>query len=104
MSRIANIEDLPNNSSCSLQVDHLDILLVKRAGQLFLYENKCPHANDTLDPMGGSVCSADGLLLHCQRHAAEFLPDTGECVGGPCMGEHLNAIAFTLSNGDIYLD
>jgi nitrite reductase/ring-hydroxylating ferredoxin subunit len=104
MSLIGNIEDFADNSSSSIQADYLALLVVKRAGQLFLYENKCPHTQDTLDPMGGSVTSDDGLLIHCQRHAAEFITDTGECVAGPCQGESLSAVAFTLSNDDIYLD
>jgi nitrite reductase/ring-hydroxylating ferredoxin subunit len=104
MSRIGNIEDFAENSSSSIQVGYLALLVIKRAGQLFLYHNKCPHTQDTLDPMGGSVASDDGLLIHCQRHAAEFITDTGECVAGPCQGESLSAVAFTLSNGDIYLD
>ena len=104
MSRIGNIEDFAENSSSSIQVDYLALLVIKRAGELFLYRNKCPHTQDTLDPMGGSVASDDGLLIHCQRHAAEFITDTGECVAGPCQGESLSAVAFTLSNGDIYLD
>ncbi len=104
MSRIGNIEDFADNSTSSIRVDYLELLVVKRAGELFLFENKCPHTQDTLDPMGGSVASSDGLLILCQRHAAEFITDTGECVAGPCQGENLNAVAFTLSNGDIYLD
>ena len=104
MSRIGNIDDFEDNSTSSIQVDYLYLLLVKSRGELFLYENKCPHVLDTLDPQGGSVASADGSLIHCQRHGAEFLPDSGECVSGPCLGESLNPIAFTLSNGDIYLD
>lgn len=104
MSRIGNIEDFADNSSHGLQVDYMQLLVVRRAGRLFLYENKCPHTQETLDPMGGSITSGDGLLLQCQRHAAAFVSETGECVAGPCMGENLNPVAFTLSNGDIYLD
>jgi nitrite reductase/ring-hydroxylating ferredoxin subunit len=44
------------------------------------------------------------MLFQCQRHAAQFLPATGECVAGPCLGENLTAMPFTLSGGDIYLD
>ena len=104
MSRIGNIEDFPDNSTTSLQVDYLLLLLFRRGEELFIYENRCPHVLDTLDPLGGSVASPDGLLLHCQRHGAEFLSHNGECVAGPCLGESLTRVAFTLSNGDIYLD
>ena len=81
-----------------------ELLVVNRNGELFLYENKCPHVNDSLDPMGGSVARAAAQMVFCQRHGAEFLSHTGECVSGPCLGEFLNVIPFTLSNGDIYLD
>ena len=104
MSRIGNIEDFADNSTISVQVDYLLLLLCKRGEELFIYENKCPHVLDTLDPEGGSVVSSDGLLIHCQRHGAEFLSHNGECVAGPCLGESLSPIGFTLSNGDIYLD
>jgi len=104
MSRIGNIEDFPDNSTSSLQVDYLLLLLYRTGDRVYLYENKCPHVHDTLDPLGGSVISSDGLLLNCQRHGAEFLSHSGECVSGPCLGERLNTVPFTLSNGDIYLD
>ncbi|MFT4520284.1 MAG: nitrite reductase/ring-hydroxylating ferredoxin subunit [Halioglobus sp.] len=104
MSVINNIEDIPDNSTSSVDCDGRLLLVVKRAGEVFIYDNRCPHTGDTLDPMGGSVASDDGLLIKCQRHAAEFISDTGECVAGPCQGEHLEPVAFTLSGDDVYLD
>jgi nitrite reductase/ring-hydroxylating ferredoxin subunit len=104
MSLIGNIEDFPDNSSSNVSQEQRPLLLIKRAGALFIYHNRCPHTGESLDPMGGSVASTDGLLLQCQRHAAQFVSDTGECVAGPCQGERLEPVAFTLSNGDIYLD
>ncbi len=104
MSRIGNIEDFTDNNTASIRVDRLFLLIFRRGEELFIYENKCPHVLDTLDPHGGSLVSSDGLLISCQRHGAEFLSHTGECVSGPCLGENLNSVAFTLSNGDIYLD
>lgn len=104
MSRIGHIDDFEDNSTTSIGVDYLQLLVVRKAGELFLYENRCPHVNDTLDPLGGSVAIAGGTLITCQRHGAEFLSHNGECVAGPCLGESLRALPFTLSNGDIYLD
>ena len=104
MSLIGNVEDIPDNSTSSIMVDQRSLLLVKRAGDLFIYDNHCPHTGESLDPMGGSVASADGLLIQCQRHAAEFVSTTGECVAGPCQGEQLEIVPFTLSGGDVYLD
>ncbi|MFV0478392.1 MAG: Rieske (2Fe-2S) protein [Parahaliea sp.] len=104
MSRIGHIDEFEDNSSTSVQVDEQELLVVKRGGELFLYKNNCPHASLELNPMGGSVSSSDGLLLTCQHHGAEFLSDTGECVSGPCLGDELHAVPFTLADGDIYLD
>lgn len=104
MSLIGNIEDFPDNSANGIVVEHRALLVVRRAGEVYVYENLCPHTRETLDPLGGSVASDDGLLLRCQRHAAEFVSDTGECVAGPCQGERLEPVAFTLSEEDIYLD
>lgn len=104
MSLIGNLSDFADNSTRSIEVDQRALLVAVRAGQLFIYENNCPHTRETLDPEGGSVATADALLLECQRHAAQFVTETGECVAGPCLGEHLQAVAFTLSGGDIYLD
>jgi nitrite reductase/ring-hydroxylating ferredoxin subunit len=104
MSLIGNIDDFPDNSTKSIDTGQLSLLVVRRGAQLFIYENLCPHTRETLDPQGGSLTTGNGLLIQCQRHAAEFVADSGECVAGPCQGERLNAIPFTLSAGDIYLD
>lgn len=104
MNPIANIENFPDNSTHGIQAGGLALLIVKRAGQVYVYDNLCPHTRETLDPEGGSLAAGGGLLIQCQRHAAEFIADTGECVAGPCQGETLTAVPFTLSGGDIYLD
>lgn len=95
---------LANNSSRSVTLDGRQLLLVNVGGELYLYENICPHAHETLDPLGGSLSDDSGELIHCQRHNAEFLAATGECVAGPCMGESLLPVAFTAVGDQIYLD
>jgi nitrite reductase/ring-hydroxylating ferredoxin subunit len=92
------------NASRSVTVDGRPLILAVHGGQLFAYDNNCPHANETLDPMGGSVSEAGGSLLRCQRHGAEFLAATGECVAGPCLGERLNPVAIIAVDGKVYLD
>lgn len=95
---------LPDNTSRSVTLDGRDLILARSGGTAYLYENRCPHTNETLDPMGGSVSDDSGTLLRCQRHGAEFLAATGECVAGPCLGEELTAVSFTAVGDDIYLD
>lgn len=104
MNPIGNVEDFPDNSTHGIDTGERALLIVRRAGELYIYENLCPHTRETLDPRGGSLAASNGLLIRCQRHAAEFVAETGECVSGPCQGDTLNPIPFTLSGSDIYLD
>ena len=104
MSLIGNLDDFPDNSAHGIHSGGQALLVVRLGGELYVYENLCPHTRETLDPQGGSLATSGGLLIQCQRHAAEFVAETGECVAGPCLGEALNPIPFTLSGGDIYLD
>lgn len=97
-------ETLAENSSRSLTIEGRPLILARHAGEQFLYANLCPHAAETLDPLGGNLSNESGDLLRCQRHGAEFLTRTGECVAGPCLGERLEAVPFTAVGGDIYLD
>ena len=95
---------MPDNTSRSVTLEGQSLILAKRRGKLYLFANNCPHANESLDPMGGSLSDETGDLLRCQRHNAEFLTETGECVAGPCLGQALRPVAFTLAGDQIYLD
>jgi nitrite reductase/ring-hydroxylating ferredoxin subunit len=95
---------LEKNTSTSVTVEGLQLIIADHEGEVFAYENSCPHTGDSLDPMGGSISSDNGGLLRCQRHAAEFLSTTGECVAGPCIGESLRPVAVTIVGDDVYLD
>jgi nitrite reductase/ring-hydroxylating ferredoxin subunit len=41
---------VPNNSSRSVTLEGRDLILVNRGGELFLYENNCPHATKPWTP------------------------------------------------------
>jgi len=99
-----NAFPLDDNSTRSVSLDGRELLLVRRGERRFLYENRCPHTGETLDPMGGSLLDASGTLLQCQRHGAQFLAESGECVAGPCPGESLTAVPCTVVGDALYLD
>jgi nitrite reductase/ring-hydroxylating ferredoxin subunit len=104
MSKIGDVAQFSEEGSYGVSINGRELLVVKNQGDFFVYENRCPHTNETLNPTGGSVATDDGLLLQCQRHAAQFVPQTGECVGGPCLGEQLEPVPFTLAPDALYLD
>lgn len=69
--------------------------LLRHAGQLHAWRNACPHVPGA--PMAWkrhAYLSADGTRVVCAAHGARFLPDTGECVHGPCLGQRLTRVAI----------
>lgn len=100
----ANHFPVEPNASRSVSLEGRTLLLVRRNDDYYLYENLCPHTGETLDPMGDSVLDEGGQLIVCQRHGAQFVVESGECVGGPCIGECLIPVAFTRVDDALYLD
>ena len=63
--------------------------------------NICPHAGRSLEVAPGHfVKTRDGHLL-CAAHGATFELAHGECVGGPCRGQHLVAVAVEVRDGEV---
>ena len=54
--------------------------------------NECPHQGRRLDYAPGKFL-IDGANLVCAAHGASFRRRDGFCVGGPCRGESLRALA-----------
>jgi nitrite reductase/ring-hydroxylating ferredoxin subunit len=58
--------------------------VIRSAGHLHAYLNRCPHNGSTLDWVPGRFFSEDGEALVCQTHGALFAPGSGDCLAGPC--------------------
>lgn len=77
-----------------------DSLFVVRQGeQLRAYLNSCPHLDVPLQYRKDRFLSADGSRIVCYAHGAQFLPDNGLCVHGPCLGERLSALPWRETDG-----
>lgn len=63
--------------------------------------NICPHAGRRLEVSPGQfIKTRDGLLM-CAVHGATFELIDGECVGGPCRGQHLAKVAVEVRDGEV---
>jgi nitrite reductase/ring-hydroxylating ferredoxin subunit len=78
--------------------------VVRRAGQVFAYVNRCPHAGHPLDWQPDRFLTEDRTLIVCGSHGALFEPSTGVCVAGPCVGRSLQAIGVTVIDDRVVLD
>ena len=71
--------------------------------QTFAYLNRCGHIAVPLDYMPGEFFSDDGQTLVCSTHGAEYAPDTGACLGGPCFGVGLEPLDVEIIENKLYL-
>ena len=72
-------------------------------GQYFAYLNRCGHIAVQLDYMPGDFFSDDGRTLMCATHGAEYAPDTGACLGGPCYGVGLEPLQLEQDDNQLFL-
>lgn len=59
---------------------------VRYKGIAYAYLNRCTHVAMEMDWQPDRFFDDSGQWLLCASHGAAYLPDTGECVGGPCKG------------------
>jgi nitrite reductase/ring-hydroxylating ferredoxin subunit len=77
--------------------------LVRVGEDAHAYVNRCPHAGRQLNQAPDRFLTPDGKLIQCMAHGALFEKATGECVGGPCVGESLTRIDVVVAAGQIQL-
>lgn len=57
--------------------------VVRYAGVVYGYLNRCAHVPIALDWEEGQFFESSGLYLMCATHGAVYAPTTGKCEGGP---------------------
>jgi nitrite reductase/ring-hydroxylating ferredoxin subunit len=75
--------------------------VVRRGAAAFGYVDRCPHAGLPLAQVLDRYLTEDGSLIACSWHGALFQPETGICVGGPCVGARLSPWPVRVEDGRI---
>jgi nitrite reductase/ring-hydroxylating ferredoxin subunit len=75
------------------------VFALRHDNQVRVYRNRCPHLDVRLEYRKDQFLSADGQLIVCYAHGAQFLPATGECIYGPCLGQTLEALPSCEKDG-----
>ena len=77
---------------------------VRFEGRVHAYLNRCAHLPMELDWRPGEFFDAEGLVLICSTHGALYAPESGECIGGRCIGcGGLEPVALEERDGMVYL-
>lgn len=118
----AHLEDMPAGPDAGTLIVHLDalpdhggkdilftdgnhrlqLLVQKFKGQIFVFENRCPHAGTPLNLFNDRFLDTSGSRLICRTHGALFDPESGKCVRGPCKGQYLRPVHVEIRDGGVY--
>ena len=82
----------------------IDVILVRRDGELLGYVNSCPHQGVPLETFPDKFLTTDGSQFICSAHGARFRVGEGFCVSGPCEGKRLRTLAFSIVDGAVVID
>ncbi len=78
--------------------------VVRHAGRIYAYVNRCGHVPVELDWLPGEFYDDSKLYLICATHGALYAPDTGRCIGGRCNGRGLTPLPVEERDGIIYFN
>lgn len=92
MKLLCPSSQLVEAQSRAFSLGDLQLLAVRRHGQVYLYRNRCPHRNIPLHWESDRFLDDSASLIQCASHGALFLIESGECVVGPCEGQFLSAV------------
>lgn len=76
--------------------------VVRQAGKVHGYLNRCAHVAMELDWQEGVFFDAEGRDLICSTHGAIYAADSGRCLGGPCGGTPLVRLRIEERAGQVY--
>lgn len=91
-----------NNESLKLIIHQTALVILQHNNAYHGFINSCPHRNVPLDWDNNQFFDADHDLIQCSTHGALFLINTGECIYGPCLGQHLTKIQLFIRDESIY--
>ncbi len=102
---IANIRQLSKAKATIVNVNgRPDIVLIMHDKEVKAYENNCPHQNVPLNEAYKIDIDPFEKTMKCSVHDAFFKIENGECIDGPCWGEHLRPVSIKVDeNDDVYL-
>lgn len=102
--RFCQFSDLVENQARGFRSPVGEVVLVQRDGQVYGYQNSCPHLGINLEFNPDEFMDVENHYLLCSNHGALFRVEDGHCVAGPCQGESLLAVPLQVVNGEILLE
>ena len=100
---LCHTDEIPDGGARGFDLPQGKIFAVKNSRGVFVYLNRCPHLGLPLEWEPHAFMDSEGLYIKCANHGAFFVPETGECIQGPCLGNSLWALDHRIENGYIFI-
>lgn len=97
MKPVVSMTALADGEMIACDVDGVDVLLCKVAGQHYAVSNHCSHARQTL--VTGKL---KGYEISCPLHGARFDVRDGRCLAAPAT-RPISTFAVTLEGGKVHV-
>lgn len=101
---LCRLDELADPGSRGFELAGRQLFAVRQGQQVFVYVNRCPHRGVPLEWVPDQFLDASGRLIQCASHGALFIPESGECIAGPCEGATLTALPCHIADGQVWLD
>ena len=97
------VSEITDPGSKGFQLEHGDasteIFVVHKDARFYGFINSCPHTGATLEWLEDQFLDMDNAFIQCSTHDALFEIDSGLCVAGPCVDDHLAPVIILIENG-----
>ena len=103
---ICDLDELANKSSKGFSGNSDGdggCFLVRKAERIYAYANSCPHTGASLEWQPDQFLDYTGGFIECSIHGALFEIESGRCLRGPCVGQHLKPRKISITDNRIYL-
>ena len=101
---LSEFEDLSSKSfKVKIKRKSTDIFVIRKDDHVYAYQNVCPHAQAPLEWNPDEFLDEKKETIICALHGARFSIEKGDCLGGPCEGVGLTAVAVDVFEGNVVL-
>lgn len=104
--KLAKIDEISEGKwyEFNLQMDEgiFSLMLKKTKDTYFAFKNYCPHQGRRMNySLGKFLTTQEGNIV-CPAHGAEFKPESGLCINGPCLGQSLEPVHIQLNDESVF--
>ncbi len=103
MPQLCLFSEIEEGCAKGFELEQRKLFAVKFRGQLYLYENNCPHLSIPLEWQPDQFLDHEKTFIQCATHGALFKIETGQCIAGPCVDDQLTSVPFLLQGDKVMI-